>query len=100
MVQRSHSASERRDSTFAFYQNHAMTYLELPSVINIADRAFLDCYGIRVYDFSHCTKVPSMILAAFDNIPSDCEIRVPSSLVDRWKADSNWAGLADHIVGV
>ena len=84
----------------AFYQNHAMTYLELPSVINIADKAFLDCYGIRVYDFSHCTSVPSMLLTAFDNIPSDCEIRVPSSLVDEWKADSNWAGLADHIVGV
>ena len=54
----------------------------------------------NVLHFSHCTRVPIMLISAFDNIPSDCEIRVPSSLVDQWKADSDWTGLADHIVGV
>lgn len=85
---------------FAFYQNHAMTYLELPSVMDIDDSAFLDCYGIRVYDFSHCTSVPSMLVSAFNNIPSDCEIRVPAALVNAWKADTDWSTYADHIVGV
>ena len=37
---------------------------------------------------------------AFTNIPADCEIRVPASLVDSWKAATNWSTYADPIVGV
>ena len=33
-------------------------------------------------------------------IDRDCEIRVPAALVDAWKAATNWATYADHIVGV
>lgn len=85
----------------AFYQNHAMTYLELPNVVSLGISAFLDYYGMRIYDFSHCTSIPLVSSdTVFSNIPSDCEIRVPSSLVDQWKVKSDWSGLADHIVGV
>lgn len=90
-----------RIGNYAFYENYAMTYLELPSTVaTILDYAFGNCYGMRIYDFSHCTSVPSVASTSFANIPSDCEIRVPSSLVDEWKAATNWATYADHIVGV
>lgn len=53
------------------------------------------------YDFTACTAIPTLVnVNAFTGIPSDCEIRVPASLADEWKAATNWATYADHIVGV
>lgn len=55
--------------------------------------------SLKCLDFSRATAVPSLTSTRLD-IPSDCEIRVPASLVDSWKAATNWASYADHIVGV
>lgn len=55
--------------------------------------------SLKCLDFSRATAVPSLASTRLD-IPSDCEIRVPASLVDTWKAATNWATYADHIVGV
>ena len=71
------------------------------SVTSIGNYAFQNCYGVRYYDFSHHTAVPTLAgTAAFSNIAADCEIRVPAALVDEWRAATNWATYADYIVGV
>ena len=57
--------------------------------------------GRVFYDFTACTTVPALANTnAFTGIPADCQIRVPASLVDTWKAATNWSTYADHIVGV
>ena len=64
-------------------------------------QAFRNCYGMRYYDFTSFQAVPTLSdTNAFSGISSDCEIRVPSALIDEWKAASNWATYADYIVGV
>ena len=51
------------------------------------------------YDFTRHTAVPNLSASnAFNNIPSDCEIRVPSELIDEWKSATNWSGFAENIV--
>ena len=76
--------------------------LTLPAgLTTIGASAFANCGAMQYYDFSACTAVPTLAAAdAFTGIPSDCEIRVPASLVDAWKAATNWSTYADHIVGV
>ncbi len=67
----------------------------------IKSMAFVNVTGIRYYDFIVCTTIPVLDAAdAFTNIPTDCEIRVPAALAEEWKAATNWATYADHIVGV
>lgn len=80
----------------------SLTKVVVPSsVVRITYNTFTNCYGVRVYDFSKCTAVPSLLAtSAFTNIPTDCEIRVPAALVDEWKAATNWSTYADKIVGV
>ena len=71
------------------------------SVTSIGNYAFSSCYSVAFYDFSNHTSVPTLSNTnAFTNIASDCQIRVPSSLVDTWKAATNWSTYADYIVGV
>ena len=70
-------------------------------VTSIERRAFAFCYGAAFYDFTTYTMVPTLALAnVFNGISADCQIRVPASLVDTWKAATNWSTYADHIVGV
>ena len=71
------------------------------SVTSIGGSAFSNCYGVRYYDFTHHTAVPTLSNTnAFSGIAADCEIRVPAALADEWKAATNWAIYADKIVGV
>ena len=68
---------------------------------SIEGYAFDRCYSVAFYDFTACTFVPTLSdTTAFRDIAADCQIRVPASLVDEWKAATNWATYADHIVGV
>jgi len=56
--------------------------------------------GITVFDFSACTKVPSLAnVTAFANTPNDKKIIVPDSLYDSWKAADNWKSTTNNIVG-
>ena len=67
----------------------------------IGSNAFSGCVSCKLYDFSQSTEVPTLkATSAFTNIPADCEIRVPAAIADEWKAATNWATYADHIVGV
>lgn len=71
----------------------------LGDIGSIAANAFYGCQGMRVYDFTHCTAVPTLAAAnAFTNIPADCKIIVPDALAAEWKAATNWATYADNII--
>ena len=71
------------------------------SVTSIGENAFYDCYSVAFYDFSNHTNVPTLSNTdVFDNIPSDCQIRVPAALYDEWISATNWSDLAQYIVAV
>lgn len=73
----------------------------LGSVTSVGGNAFEKCGSVAFYDFTAATSIPTLANTnAFTGIPDDCEIRVPAALVDEWKAATNWATYADHIVGV
>lgn len=80
----------------------SLTKLVVPnSVTIIGAKAFNSCLGVRWYDFTNHTVVPTLENSnAFSSIPTDCEIRVPATLVDEWKAATNWSTYASKIVGV
>jgi hypothetical protein len=70
------------------------------SVTNIENNAFYSCSGVAFFDFTSHTAIPTLTsTSAFTEIASDCEIRVPTALVDDWKAATNWSTYADKIVG-
>lgn len=82
--------------------DYSLAHIKIPSnMALIAPNSFGACYGMAVYDFSNHASVPRLYnVSAFDSIADDCQIRVPASLVDEWKAATNWSTYADHIVGV
>lgn len=84
------------------YSCYALASIVIPGgVTNIGENAFYKCYGVKVYDFTHCPAVPTLANSnAFTGIAADCVINVPASLVDTWKAATNWSIYADQIVGV
>jgi hypothetical protein len=88
--------------TAAFQGDNALRRVTcLGDIASIPAQVFQRCYPLRFVDFTHCTAVPTLAnVNAFDKTHAQLEIRVPASLVDAWKAATNWSSLADHIVGV
>ena len=86
----------------AFRYCYSLASITIPnSVRSIGSSSFNSCDGVAFYDFTACTVVPTLASTnAFSGIPADCQIRVPASLVDAWKAATNWSTYASHIVGV
>jgi hypothetical protein len=80
----------------AFQNCYSLVSINIPdSLMSIGDSAFNNCYGVRFYDFSNYTVVPTLSSTnAFTNIPADCEIRVPAALYDEWIAAEIWATYA------
>ena len=79
-----------------------LTSITIPnSVTSIDSYAFEDCTNLTEIDFSTHNAVPTLAdTSAFSNTSASLVIKVPSALVDEWKAATNWATYADKIVGV
>ena len=86
----------------AFYFCYSLASVTIPDgVTSIGSVAFYSCYGMRYYDFSACTVIPALTNdTVFGNIPSDCQMLIPSALYNRWKAATNWATYASYMVAV
>ena len=86
----------------AFYGCTGLASITIPnSVTSIDSHAFEDCTNLTEIDFSTHTTVPTLNSTnAFNNTSASLVIKVPSALVDEWKAATNWATYADKIVGV
>ena len=85
-----------------FNNCYSLASITIPNgITSVGDSAFKNCRGVVFYDFTACTTVPTLAsTTAFTGIPADCKIRIPAALVNAWKAATNWATYADHIVGV
>lgn len=85
-----------------FSNCYSLISVSIPnSITSIDANTFNSCYGMAIYDFTSHTSVPTLANTnAFNNIPSDCKIKVPASLLEEWKAATNWSTYADKIVGV
>jgi hypothetical protein len=61
--------------------------------LSIGAAAFKDS-GITVFDFTACTRVPSLNSSGFSGTPSDKRILVPASLTvgqNTWQGATNWS---------
>ena len=87
---------------YAFNNCHSLASITIPTgITSIGNYAFFNCYGMRYYDFSACTSIPALSNKnAFENIPSDCQMLIPSALYNNWKSATNWATYARYMVSV
>ena len=87
---------------FALSNCVSLASITIPDgVTSIGNYAFYDCQGMRYYDFSTCTDIPALSNKnAFNNIPSDCQMLIPSALYNNWKTATNWATYASKMVSV
>ena len=86
----------------AFANCYSLASITIPdSITYINNSTFANCYGMRYYDFSACTDIPSLLKTnAFNGIPSDCQMLIPAALYDEWSAATSWATYASYMVAV
>ena len=89
-------------SGYAFQSCSSLASITIPDgVTSIKNYVFQSCYGMRYYDFSARTSVPTLSSTnAFNNIPSDCQMLIPAALFDAWSTATNWATYASYMVAV
>ena len=89
-------------SNNAFAYCHSLASITIPTgVTSIGNYALAYCFGMRYYDFSACTAIPALSNKnAFNSIPSDCQMLIPSALYNKWKTATNWATYASKMVSV
>ena len=86
----------------AFGYCYSLSSIIIPDgVTSIGGYVFQNCYGLRYLDFSSCTTVPALSTSsAFADIPSDCQMLIPTALYDEWSTETNWATYASRMVAV
>ena len=85
-------------NTFYGCINNLTKVIVLGTLSSIGAYAFANCSFVKYYDFSSHTSVPTLSNTnAFNNMHADCEILVPASLYEEWKAATNWSTYADNI---
>ena len=69
------------------------------SVTTIGNDAFYCCYSIQYIDCTSCTSIPTLgkTNGPFNISQSNYEIRVPTSLYDKWCNATNWATYKNNI---
>ena len=89
-------------SNSAFFNCYSLASITIPDgVTSIGNTAFNKCYGMRYYDFSACTAIPTISNTnVFSGIPSDCQMLIPSALYNNWKSATNWSTYASKMVSV
>ena len=87
---------------YTFNSCYSLANITIPAgVTSIGNSAFNNCYGMRYYDFSSCTAIPTLSNKnAFTSIPSDCQMLIPSALYNNWKTATNWTTYASKMVSV
>ena len=87
---------------FAFYNCTGLTSITIGNgVTSIGNSMFRGCTNLTEIDFSTHNAVPTLAdTSAFDDTSASLVIKVPSALLDEWKAATNWSIYADKIVGV
>lgn len=86
----------------AFYTCSTFANIIIPSnITSIGSFAFYSCAGVRYYDFSACTSIPTLLSTdAFGNIPYDCQMLIPAALFDEWSAATNWTTYKNKMIAV
>ena len=86
----------------AFRECPSLASVTIPTgVTSIGGYAFGGCFGMRYYDFSAFASVPTLSNTnVFSQIPSDCQMLIPSALYDEWSTATNWATYASYMVAV
>lgn len=82
-----------------FYNCTGLTELVLPSALtNISGGCFNGCKNILKYDFTNCTRIPTLQnTQAFQSINANCKMYVPDALYDTWVTSTNWSTYASKI---
>ena len=85
---------------YTFRTCASITRVDIPgTVTSIGNYAFYYCYGVKVFDFSKSTSVPSLANTnAFGSISNDCVMVVPDELYDSWRTATNWSTYASKII--
>ena len=85
-----------------FNNCYSLASVTIPdSITTIQSGIFSNCYGMRFYDFSNYTTVPALSnTSTFKNIPSDCQMLIPTALYDEWRTATNWTTYAKYMVAV
>ena len=94
--------SVTRIGSDAFSGCSVLKSITIPNgVTEINYYTFGGCTSLTEIDFSTHTTIPALTsTTAFGNTSASLVIKVPLTLLDEWKAATNWATYADKIVGV
>lgn len=86
-------------SGYAFYGCGSLEKLVIPAgVTSIGGYAFYDCDGMSEFHILAITP-PTLGSNAFDGIPNNCVIYVPSASVNAYKSATNWSAYSSYIQG-
>ena len=81
----------------AFYDCSVLTSIELPSATSIGDYAFRSCSVLKTLVIRQSDSVCELGRSVFVGCSALTAIYVPDSLVDSYKAATNWSSYASEI---